>query len=549
MKKFLKIIGGILMAFNGLAVAAFVGTADKFIKQGHLGSLILLLAVYGALAYLGYRLYTLGERKSRPKSASVNARKGARLNDGHLDATPAEYPEQRAVPGSAETVRVATAYTVVANYLALPFHDGDNFFLFKSEDDAARFIRVSGRNDLSVRRLDSGVIERELVEYLCCGYTGAVIKNNLGFINICQQDQLLSTEDLIRDFRLTGLSTVGSIVPTAEKKMHLYLNQLSYTYRKYGADMSAVPEHWKSHLKLFKDEVIRYLLCADLCLPTSQDKGSPLTFSVMTVSMPSGQKWAALFTDMFAIFRYMRKSPNSIVFPNLLSDIAKDIREGRITGVAGILINPGREEFKMTVDEIAEQEAWLSEHPDIRRLYFEKQRSLTDAESKAATESAPAVQTDATASRSANTPEEEAPEPTGEAWRKIDLREGRETKPVTPGRGFFMGLLPGEKPFSEHDAVDADENRPDTRGMTRLDTIGLTSRWSEYHYDPKYRRIVRDVYSTHSKTGQRLYHGRKTILPLDLIDQYNQHPEDRNPEKVARIQRIQKIMSQESFGD
>ena len=541
MKTFRKIVGLILMAFNGIGVVSIIGTADKFIRDGMFGMLIAMLLVFGALAFLGYKIYPSDRRNGHPKPAAAAEAPDPAQDRADQDPAPAGTVEQRAVPDSAESVVISTACTVIANYLALPFHDGDRFFLFGKEADAVRFIQKSGRNDLSVRRLDNDIIKRELTEYLCCGYTGAVIKNNPASIGICQQDQLLSTEDLIREFDLAGLSTVGNIVPPAEKKMHLYLNQMSYTYRKYGADMSAVPDSWRTHLKTFKDDVIRYLLCANLCLPRQQGDGDRMTISVLTVSMPSGQKWAAVFTDMFAIFRYTRKRPDSIVFPNLLSDVAKDIRTGRIRGVAGIMINPGREEFKMTVDEIAEQEQWLEGNPEMRRLFFEKVRLPADAKPEAADKSSPAAHAGAAVSHPA-----EAPEPAGEAWRKIDLTKDREPAPVTPGRGFFTGLLPDEKPFSEQDPVCAE---PGTEGYTKLDVIGFPSRQSEYWYDPKYRRIVIDVYSAGSGTGGRRYHGRKTILPLDLIDQFNQYPEDRNPEKTARIQRIQKIIGQEDFGE
>ena len=552
MKKVKKIIGVILMLFNGIGFVTFIGCAGSVIRDSGFGYLIAMLVVFGALFCWGVRLYTTGKlrKDAAPivKTPQENAQDAERPANANQAAAPAQSPAQRAAPDSAENVGIASAYTVIASYLELPFHDGDNFFLFKKEEDARQFIQVSGRNDLSVRCLDNNIIKRELAEYLCCGYTGAIIKKNLSAITICKDDQRLSAEDLIRDFNL-DLSSVGSVSPTAGKKMHNYLNQMSYTYRKYGRDMSAVPDSWKDHLKKFKGEVIRHLLCADLCLPTSQEQGSPLTFSVMTVSMPSGQKWAAIFTDMFAIFRYMRKPPNSIVFPNLLSDIAKDIRQGKITGVAGILINPGREEFKMTVGEIAEQEEWLEGHADLRHTYIEKVHLPSGVAQNKAPGNKPPMKSEVQGNPQTASPENNPPHPAAEPYQKINLSEDIEKASVTPGRAFFTGLLPGEKPYSEKDSVNADENRPNTEAFTKLDSIGFASRWSEYYYDPKNRRIVIDCYTADAKTGERRYHGRKTILPLDLIDQYNQHPEDRNPDKVARIERIQKIMENERFGE
>ncbi len=547
MKKFRRIIGVLLMAFNGIGFVSIAGSLAGFIGNKSFASWVLLLLFFGALFYLGFLLYTAESRKNRkkPKAGELQnpARDDARPNPAAQAETPAAA--QRAVPDSAESIEVLSAYTVIAAYLALPFHDGDNFFLFKNQADAERFIRLSGRNDLSVRCLDGSNMKRELVEYLCCGYTGAIIKNNLTTVRICREDRRQSAEELICAYGLNELSSVGSVAPNAERKIHHYLNQLSYTFRKYGYDMSAVPDFWKKHLKQFKDEVIRALLCSDLCLPTQQGDGKKLTFSILSVSMPSGEKWAALFTDMFAISRYMRKAPNSIVFPNLLSDVAKSIREGEITGVAGIMINPGREEFKMTVDEIAEQEEWLNANPDSRSAYFEKETLPFAAapESKAAAEPAAPEQPQ---EEPAENPAPASPE---EPYQKIDLSENNKTASVTPSRSFFMGLLPDEKPCSDKKDADADRNRPDTGRYTKLDTIGFPSRWSEYYYDPKYRRIVIDLYTGNEKTGERWYHGRKTILPLDLIDQFNQYPEDRSPEKSARIQRIWKVIGREGFDE
>ena len=566
------------MIFNGIAVFAVLSNIGSAIRDNLLGAILLLLVFFGALFYLGYRLYTGGGSKKKATSS-------VQLSQGTPQAPPPDDPlAQRSKPDSHETVPIHSLCTVIVSYLELPFHDGDCFFLFQSAEDANRFISLSGRNDLFVRTLLADYIKRELMEYLCCGYTGAVLKKDLSSIKICGADERIPSEELIRIYALP-MSSVGSVLPTAGKKMHNYLNQMSYTYRKYGTDPSAVPAFWQEHLNNFKAEPIRHLLCATLCLPAGQGNGKSLTFSIPTVSMPSGQKWAALFTDSFALSRYYRKPVNSIAFPNLLSDVARDLRSGRITDVAGLMINPGREEFKMTLDEITAQEAWLIENPKHRDAYAEKvhftspaapEKMSTEARSlkeeaenrpqststKAGTESSPqpSPAKSKTESNSQSIPmksetesnlqpgsAESAMGSNMETFQKIDLSGDLKKASVTPGRSFFMGLLPGEKPYSEADSVDAEENRPNTEGYTRLSQIGFESRWSEYWYDPAYRRIVYDTYSTDGKVRGRRYHGRRTILPLDLIDQFNQHPEDRNPDKVTRIKHIQDIMRNEHF--
>ena len=77
----------------------------------------------------------------------------------------------------------------------------------------------------------------------------------------------------------------------------------------------------------------------------------------------------AVLTDAFAIRRYMHRVQQSIVLPGLVSDVAKDIRSGKMQGIKGIMVNPGREEFKMTPEAIAKQEEWFRNHPDKRAEY------------------------------------------------------------------------------------------------------------------------------------------------------------------------------------
>ena len=123
---------------------------------------------------------------------------------------------------------------MIASYLELPFHDGDNFFLFEKEEEAQKFIEISGRRDLSIRELNKEIVRREIGEYLCCGYFGAVLKRDLRVITVSPKDRKMSAEELIREFELENLGSVGNILPMTCKKMHNYANQISYSQRKYG---------------------------------------------------------------------------------------------------------------------------------------------------------------------------------------------------------------------------------------------------------------------------------------------------------------------------
>ena len=354
MRGLARVLGIVLMGFNGLAVVAMLFVSCSMISEIGIGMTLAVISIYVLFFLLGYLLRRWGMGGSAkkhalpPKDGVVQAASGAERGD--------------ALAGR-------TLYTVIAYYLDLPLHDGDNFFLFEKEEEAQKFIEISGRRDISVRELNKEIVQREIREYLCSGYLGAVLKRDLSVISISDKDRKMPVEELIREFELGNLGSVGNILPMTCKKMHNYANQISYSRRNYGDDLSGASESWRKHLDDFAGEVIRYLLCARMCLPADGDPKGKMTLSILTAVMPSGEKWAAVFTDAFAIRRYMRRVQQSIVLPGLVADVAKDIRSGKMRGIKGIMVNPGREEFKMTPEAIAKQEEWFRNHPDKRAEY------------------------------------------------------------------------------------------------------------------------------------------------------------------------------------
>ena len=66
MKKFRRILGIILMAFNGLGVVSIIGSLGSFIKDDGFGIWILLLLVFGALCLLVLSMFTLSAGAYNP---------------------------------------------------------------------------------------------------------------------------------------------------------------------------------------------------------------------------------------------------------------------------------------------------------------------------------------------------------------------------------------------------------------------------------------------------------------------------------------------------
>ena len=512
MKKFLRGLGIALMLFNGIGFVAILLNVGSLIT-GMEGSLLarilsvcLFFLMFGGLFLLGYKIWS----KNRPSEEEVKEK--AAKQDGSVRSTDdsgtvAETRTLGRVPFSDDKTAKklpgadTTFYTVIANYLELPFHDGDRFFLFEEKDTADAFIAASERKNLHLRVLTPEVIKKELSEYLCCGYTGAVLKKTRGSIKIEQGDILLSQEELISHFNLPGMDQHGNITPALLKRMHNYLIQLDYTARKY--ESNPVPEHWQKHMQGYKGDVIRLLLEASLCLPSSKDASGKITFSILTAKMPNGDQWASLFTDQFAIARYTRKTPDSIVFPGLLSDVANDIRSGKLKDMKGIMINPGREEFRVTVEEIEEQKALRhatgSERVDANRI-SEVKTAVPSEKQKTAATSEKQMQ------------------------------------------GFFKGLLPGERPESSLYLSEPGAEDVPTKGFIGVGTLGGGYGWSYLYYDPFYRRFLKDEYGTGAvDDAETRYYGRTSYWPEELLQEL---AESKDPKAAAAAANIRKIIAE-----
>ena len=204
MRGLARVLGIVLMGFNGLAVVAMLFVSCSMISEIGIGMTLAVISIYVLFFLLGYLLRRWGMGGSAkkhalpPKDGVVQAASGvdwpAGVSQGAVQAA-SGVDRGDALAGR-------TLYTVIAYYLDLPLHDGDNFFLFEKEEEAQKFIEISGRRDISVRELNKEIVQREIGEYLCSGYFGAVLKRDLSVISISDKDRKMFVEELIREFGL-----------------------------------------------------------------------------------------------------------------------------------------------------------------------------------------------------------------------------------------------------------------------------------------------------------------------------------------------------------
>ena len=98
--------------------------------------------------------------------------------------------------------------------------------------------------------------------------------------------------------------------------------------------------------------VSQSLLKDNLLVPATIENGTLKGFSFPYILFPDGEKYLGLFTDQWAINAYFRKTTPSVSFPRLIEDCYKEIVKD--PSIAGILINAGREEYKMTKEMLSQ---------------------------------------------------------------------------------------------------------------------------------------------------------------------------------------------------
>ena len=224
-------------------------------------------------------------------------------------------------------------YTVNAQTTALPFVDADSsFFLFTNK--AAAEAAVSGHTGwLEVFEITPEHFNTLFCELFCTGYKLANINGKTK----------VKIEDV---YETKPISAYGNICVESCVRM------IDYQQTRASLIANAVEEKRKDltedeadHLNRQSYAVSTSLLKETLLVPAEQKNGS-IIVSVPLVHFADGEQCVGLFTDQGAVNRYYKKAVSCVAFPGLIKDQYNRIKNN--STVSGILINPGREEYKMT---------------------------------------------------------------------------------------------------------------------------------------------------------------------------------------------------------
>lgn len=240
-----------------------------------------------------------------------------------------------------------SVYTIYANVNNLPFvlQDG-SMLLYTSKEFAIAEISKAGLEWIELHEIKPEEFEIKFCEYICAGFTSVNINRRtiVGINDVCSGKSLDSFGNVCVESctRMVDYKQTQAMMISAAKGSGRSLDQEEISILN--------KQSWGVSQSLLKD---------NLLVPANMYNGVLKGFSFPSVLFPDGEKFLGLFTDQWAINGYFRKSTPSVSFPDLIKDSYKEIAID--PSIAGILINPGREEYKMTKEMLSQLFAGTAE--------------------------------------------------------------------------------------------------------------------------------------------------------------------------------------------
>lgn len=224
-------------------------------------------------------------------------------------------------------------YTLNTQSTALPYVDEDSAFLLYTNRKFAEEAITGHTEWLEIFEITPERFNTLFCELFCTGYK---------LVNINGETKV-KIEDVYetQPIRAYGNICVESCVRMIDYKQ----TRASLVAKAMEEKRNGLTKDEADHLNQRAYAVSVSLLKNTLLVPAEQKNGK-IIVSVPLVQFADGEQFVGLFTDQGAVNRYYKKAVSCVAFPNLIKDQYNRIKNN--STVSGILINPGREEFKLT---------------------------------------------------------------------------------------------------------------------------------------------------------------------------------------------------------
>ena len=224
-------------------------------------------------------------------------------------------------------------YTINAQSTALPFVGADSSFFLYTNKAVAEAASANETGWLEVFEITPEHFNTVFCELFCTGYK---------FVNINGKTKV-KMEDV---YETQPIRAYGNICVESCVRMIDYAQTRASLMAKAAEEKRKdLTKEEYDHLNRQSYAVSTSLLKDTLLVPAEQKNGE-MILSVPLVHFASGEQCVGLFTDQGAVNRYYKKAVSCVAFLDLIKDQYNRIKNN--STVSGILINPGREEYKMT---------------------------------------------------------------------------------------------------------------------------------------------------------------------------------------------------------
>ena len=232
-------------------------------------------------------------------------------------------------------VREMPLYVIYADVTELPLALGESqMLIFTSESMAS--LNIYGLNEmfdcLKIVEIQPETHEENFGEYYCAGYEKVIIDG-------------VVTVDLSELYSVKTQHEYGNVCIESRIRMIDYKQHLARVNYAAKNEKRELRTDEKGQLNNLMRDTIASLLENAFLLPAEVNNGIPKNISVPLIPFPDGTEYIGLFTDQYAINNYYNKAISSIAFPELIKDQYNSIKDD--TKISGVLINPGREEFRL----------------------------------------------------------------------------------------------------------------------------------------------------------------------------------------------------------
>lgn len=229
--------------------------------------------------------------------------------------------------------KAATLYVLISDLNNVPLLNAEAMYIFTNREFAERQLEASGIKNASLSEITPDNFDRAFTEYCEIGFNKAIIDMNC-CINISE----------IFEFNVESSPCLPEACRTMIVLNQIHSNALN-TAKKENRELNSDEIRQISALS---QGITEALIKAKLILPGEKlAENDNVKISIPVVSFADDSKWIAMFTDKSALMRYIQKQDViPVALPNLLLEQYKNIRNDE--KISGIIINPGREQFRIT---------------------------------------------------------------------------------------------------------------------------------------------------------------------------------------------------------